>query len=173
MTYNFEDRIEDLANDLREQAGDLRVSNFLWFTYTSEVTNRYLDRELRKFGFNRTRMNILHNLVTHDGTLAPTELGKRVYRSDHAITRAIDSLEKEGLVKRGWSPEDRRLRKVTITKEGLNLVKKGMSARKAITSQAMSCFDAGEAETFNSYLKRFRKHLLKLLDMQNSLGRRQ
>ena len=65
MTGSFEERIEDLANDVRELASDLRDSNFFWFIYTSEVVNKYLDRELRKFGFNRTLMNILNNLVTH------------------------------------------------------------------------------------------------------------
>ena len=164
MTGSFEDRIGDLASDLREQARDLKVSNFLWFIYTSDVVNRYLDRELRKSGFNRTLMNILHNLVTHDGTLTPTELGRRVFRSDHAITRAIDTLEKEGLVKREGSSKDRRLRKVTITGKGLNLVKKGMPTRQVITSQAMSCFDREESEAFNTLLNRLRKHVFKLLE---------
>jgi DNA-binding MarR family transcriptional regulator len=168
MTQSFQDGIEDLANDLREQGADLRVDNFVSFIYTSDVMNRYLDRELRKHGYNRTLMNILHNLVTHDGTMTPTELGKRVYRSDHAMTRAIDILHKEGLVEREGVAEDRRLRKVTITRKGLNLVKKGMTDRKALTFRVMSCLDKGEAETFSAILKRLRKHLFSLLENSTS-----
>jgi len=118
MTKSFEDTMESLANDIRVQANDLRVDNFLSFVYAADIVNRYLDTELRRVHLNRTQMNILHTLVTHEGMLTPTELGRRVFRSDHAITRAVDGLEKEGLARREGTANDRRLRKVVITRKG-------------------------------------------------------
>jgi len=71
MAKSFENEIKSLANEIRAQGDDLRVGNFLSFIYTSDIVNRYLDTTLRKYGVNRTWMNILHTLITHDGTMTP------------------------------------------------------------------------------------------------------
>lgn len=168
MTKSFEDTMESLANDIRVQANDLRVDNFLSFVYAADIVNRYLDTELRRVHLNRTQMNILHTLVTHEGMLTPTELGRRVFRSDHAITRAVDGLEKEGLARGEGTANDRRLRKVVITRKGLDLIKNTMTLRWEISYRAMSCLDVEEAQTFSATLRRIRKHILNLMKNPSS-----
>jgi len=168
MAKSFENEIKSLANEIRAQGDDLRVGNFLSFIYTSDIVNRYLDTTLRKYGVNRTWMNILHTLITHDGTMTPTELSRRVFRSKHAITRAVDSLEQEGLVGREGIGKDRRVRKVTITEEGLDVVKKTMPNGRDLSSRAMSCLSKDEAQAFSATLRRLRKHILSLMDNSSS-----
>lgn len=168
MTRSFEDRVEYLANDIRAQANDLRVDNFLSFIYTAEIVDKYVDSVLRKYGANRTWMNILHILITHGGTMTPTELSRRVFRSKHAITRAVDSLEQEGLVRREGIGEDRRVRKVSITAKGLDVVKKTMPNRRDLGLRSMSCFGEEEAQTFGAALRRLRKHILSLMENSSS-----
>ncbi len=157
------ERLDSLAKRLRVQANDLRFDNFLSFIYTFEIVNKYLDNELRKFGLNRTQMSILHILIVRGGTLTPTELSRRITRSKHATTRAVDSLESLGLTKSAGTKLDRRLRRVTITEKGLDLVERTMSLRHKIGSQAMQCLNQEEAEAFQTILRRFRKHVLELM----------
>jgi len=158
------ERLDALAKRLRVQANDLRFDNFLSFIYTFEIVNKYLDNELRKSGLNRTQMSILHILIIRGGTLTPTELSYRITRSKHATTKAVDSLESLGLTRSSGTKQDRRLRKVSITEKGLDLVEQTMSLRHTIASQAMQCLDQEEAESFQIILRRFRKHVLHLME---------
>ncbi len=169
MSKTFEDRLEDLAVDLNEQSADLRTSTFMWFVSTAEIIDRYLVVEnQRLFKLNRTKLNILNVLTTHGGTMTPTDLSKKVARSKHAITTAVDILVGEGLVRREGEGKDRRLRKVTITSKGLSFVKKLMPTRQAITSKIMSCFDEEASNGFGDYLKQLRQHVLKLVEEQGT-----
>lgn len=162
-------RLDSLARRLRVQANDLKFDNFLSFIYTFEIVNKYLDNELKKCGLNRTQMNILHILIARGGTLTPTELSRRITRSKHATTRAVDSLETLGLTRSAGTRSDRRLRRVTITEKGLDLVEQTMSLRHKIGSQAMQCLNQDEAEAFQTILKRFRKHVLQLMEENQSI----
>jgi DNA-binding MarR family transcriptional regulator len=100
------------------------------------------------------------------GRATPTELSKRVFRSKHAITRAVDTLEKEGLVKREGIGEDRRNRKVVVTAKGLNLVRKMVPFREQIGSTITEPLTEEEARRFSSILKRLRRHLVGLMEEQ-------
>ena len=82
--------IQSMADEIREQAAQLRVLTFLSFIYTSDVVNRYLDIEVARYPVGRTGFSVLHNLVLHGGTMTPTDLSQRVFRSKHAVTRAGD-----------------------------------------------------------------------------------
>jgi DNA-binding MarR family transcriptional regulator len=156
--------IQPLASEIREQAKDLKGEIFLSFSYTADVFNRYLDIQLAKRNSSRTRFGILHNLITHGGSMTPTEIAKRVFRSKHAVTRAIDVLEKDGLVRRGTVRGDRRLRKVSITREGLRIVAANMDDRRDISQRAMSGLNQRQSEGLKVILKRLRKHLLNLIE---------
>lgn len=167
VTKNFQDKefpkiVEALAEEIKAQASDLRFNSLVSFTYTADIMNRYLDIELRKYGTGRTYFNILHTLITHGGMMTPTELSRRVIRSKHAITRAVDSLEKEGLVARQGIGSDRRMREVAITKEGLDFIKQAMPDRQDVSFRVMSCLNKQEAQEFNTTLTRLRKHILSL-----------
>jgi DNA-binding MarR family transcriptional regulator len=167
----FEDSIQSLATEIREQAAGLRGELFLSFSYTSDVFNRYLDIELAKRDSSRTRFGILHNLITHGGSMTPTEIAKRVFRSKHAITRAIDVLEKDGLVKRSTVRGDRRLSKVSITKKGLKLIEANMADRREMSHRAMSCLTKRQAEVLRVISKKLRNHLLSFINDSNSAKR--
>jgi DNA-binding MarR family transcriptional regulator len=107
-------------------------------------------------------MSILHILIARGGVLTPTELSRRITRSKHATTKAVDSLEELRLTKSARTKSDRRLRKVAVTEKGLDLVEKTMTLRHRIGSQAMQCFNNEEAEALQDILTRFRKHVIQL-----------
>lgn len=163
LASNFEERVEDLANEIREQLNCLSVDNFVTFLHTADIVERYVDIEMQKVGINRTHLSLLNHLIVLGGIATPTELSKRVFRSKHAITRAVDTLVKEGLVRREGIGEDRRNRKVAITVKGLNFVKKMVPVRQQIGSRIMSPLSEEEASQFSAILKRLRRHMVSLM----------
>ena len=104
MNKVFSSELQTMADEIREQAAQLRVLTFLSFVYTADVINRYLDITLAKYPVGRTGFSVLHSLVLHGGTMTPTKLSERIFRSKHAITRVVDKLEELGF-ENGWVQE--------------------------------------------------------------------
>jgi len=156
--------IQSLADEIRERAAQLRELTFLSFIYTADVVNRYLEIELARYPIGRTGFSVLHHLILHGGTMTPTKLSERVFRSKHAVTRLVDKLEKLGFVKRGSIGSDRRVRKVSITKEGLAFIKEAQAAgQKRLSHVLMYPLDQRQIETLRKIMKRMREHALELI----------
>jgi len=157
--------IQSMADEIREQAAQLRVLTLLSFVYTADVVNRYLDIEVARYPVSRTGFSILHNLVLHGGTMTPTNLSKRVFRSKHAVTRVVDKLEKLGFVKRDGIGSDRRVRKVSITNEGLAFVKEAQAAgQQRMGHVLLRPLGQKQVEALGTMLKQIREHVLELID---------
>ena len=161
MAESFGNSIETMATDIRAQARHLRVDTFLQFIYTADIVNRYLDIQLTKLPASRTGFNVLHNLILHGGSMTPTAISKRVFRSKHAVTRIIDTLEKQGFLKREPIGEDRRIRKVSITRKGLNFIRRTSSeGRQRVSHEVFSTLDQKQVEELNTTLRQVRKHVI-------------
>ena len=156
--------LQSMADEIREQADQLRVLTFLSFIYTADVVNRYLDIEVARYPVGRTGFSVLHNLVLHGGTMTPTNLSNRVFRSKHAVTRVVDRLEKLGFVKRDPIGSDRRVREVSITKEGLAFVKESQAAgQQRMGPVVLHSLNQKQIETLGTMMKQIREHVLKLI----------
>jgi DNA-binding MarR family transcriptional regulator len=102
----------------------------------------------------------LHVLTLHGGALKPTDLSKFLFRSKQTITSTVDSLERNGLVKRELDSKDRRTRKVIITKAGTNSIKKTLPRLREISNSSMPTLSEEEMKTLTATLRKIRKHLL-------------
>jgi DNA-binding MarR family transcriptional regulator len=158
-------RIDSINESLTVQHDDVNVNNFHSFINLAEMTFKYLDQEFHgKIGLDRTKLQILNLLVVNGGTLTPSQLSLGVNRKKITLTSALNSLEKQGFVRSSTQKDDRRLRLVTITAKGLDVIDKFVPLLGEIFSQAMGCFSQEEATTLKSMLKRFRENLLSLSD---------
>jgi DNA-binding MarR family transcriptional regulator len=90
-------------------------------------------------------------------------------RSKNAITRAVDSLERLGFTKSNGTKQDRRLRKVSVTEKGLDIVEKTMDLRHRIGSQVMQCLNDDSAAALQRILKQLRSHVQHLKDGRRSI----
>ncbi len=88
----------------------------------STAVARRLQKNFRNAGLEITieQWSILYYLWKED-CLSQQELSKRTYRDKPSITRLIDNLEKQKLVKRNASKEDRRKNLVCLTETAKNL----------------------------------------------------
>lgn len=156
--------LKTMAEEIREQAAQLRHLTLLSFVYTADVVNRYLDKEVARYPVGRTGFSVLHNLVLHSGTMTPTNLSKRVFRSKHAVTRVVDKLEKLGFVKRDAIGADRRVREVSITKEGLTFVKESRAVgQQRLGHVIFSQLDKKQIESLGDMMRGIREHVLELI----------
>lgn len=92
-----------------------------------ERTANYLRRELhlmlRKYGVTWTQYNVLRVLREEpSGGLTCSELGNRLAAADPDITRLLDRLAKQRLVRRHRDVRDRRAVVTEITPEGRRLL---------------------------------------------------
>jgi DNA-binding MarR family transcriptional regulator len=78
---------------------------------------------LRPYGLTHDQYNVLRILRgAHPDGHPRLEVGKRMMSRAPDVTRILDRLERQGLVERGWAPENRRLSIARITAEGLELL---------------------------------------------------
>lgn len=77
---------------------------------------RRLQKNFRQAGLDITieQWSILYHLWKEDG-LSQQELCNRTFRDKPSITRLVDNLERQNLVKRVASKEDRRINRVYLT----------------------------------------------------------
>jgi DNA-binding MarR family transcriptional regulator len=77
---------------------------------------RRLQKNFRQAGLEITieQWSILYHLWKEDG-LSQQELCNRTFRDKPSITRLLDNLERQSLVKRVASREDRRINRVFLT----------------------------------------------------------
>jgi DNA-binding MarR family transcriptional regulator len=156
--------IEYLTGIIRDRASDLKGNVFLSLYSTADIFSRFVEIETHKSNLNPTLFSILHTIILRNGSMAPTEISSSVFRSKHAVTRAVDTLEKSGFVKRQLSKGDRRVRQVFITQKGLDFIKSNTEETRRIDNLAMSCLNPNQAEQLKNILNILRKHLLSLMN---------
>jgi len=166
MKEDTKSSIKSIAKEIKDQANELRVDTLLSFLSTSDIISRFVDIEAREHPITRSGFNVLHLLILHNTVMMPTEISKRTFRSKHAVTKIIDTLEKQGFVKRINSDNnnDRRVRNVTITRKGIELVKKATTMSRGRSSKLLfRSLDETQVLEFNRILKILRKDALDLI----------
>jgi len=96
---------------------------YLSIIYTAEKIKHSTECTFKQFGLTSTQYNILR-ILRGAGDLGRTcgEISERMISKIPDITRLIDRMEKKALVKRERSETDRRVVKVFILNDGLNLL---------------------------------------------------
>src|SRR5579863_682799 len=86
-----------------------------------QAASKYLYAGLAETGIDDTDFRILEALL-NKGPLPVNTIGPRVYLTPGSISTAVDRLVEKGLVSRVESPEDRRVRIVSLTAKGKALI---------------------------------------------------
>jgi DNA-binding MarR family transcriptional regulator len=78
---------------------------------------------LKQHGITHDQYNVLRILRgAHPEGHQRLEIGRRMISRAPDVTRLIDRLERQGLVERGWAPDNRRHSIARITAAGLDLL---------------------------------------------------
>ena len=116
------------------------------------VTNR-VGRNMSAAGLTISQFGVLEALL-HKGPLCQRDIAVKILKSTGNITLVIDNLEKQGLVKRERSAEDRRYFTVSLTPGGAELISTAFAAVEAAIITEMSVLTEAEQETLGGLCKK-------------------
>jgi MarR family transcriptional regulator, 2-MHQ and catechol-resistance regulon repressor len=86
-----------------------------------QAASKYLYAGLAEARIDDTDFRILEVLL-NKGPLPVNTIGPKVFLTPGSISTAVDRLVKRGLVSRVENPEDRRVRVVSLTRKGKELI---------------------------------------------------
>ena len=104
---------------------------------------RELRREARAAGASPEQVGLLASIKYEPG-IGIRELAQRERVSPPAMTTRVDRLERDGLVERTQSEDDRRRVGITLTEDGQKLLRRVRSRRTAWLAQRLG--ELGDAE---------------------------
>ena len=108
-----------------------------------QLVSTAVERALRPHGLSFARYEVLMLLAfTGKGSLPMTKMGERLMVHPTGISKLVDKLEDDGLVRRVADPADRRRTLATITPAGRRLAAR---ATKAVTAVRFGV-DLGDEE---------------------------
>jgi len=137
-----------------------RLKTFFLLVEFIGIARNYMTLEFARHHSNPMRLLTMNALYMNGGSMSPTELSKRLYRSKHSVTSMIDTLEKQGLVCREPNPGDRRSITVSLTPQGKQFFEKMIPIGREMSQRALSCLDDEQVETLDSIMRQVKNHLL-------------
>src|SRR4030043_10550 len=138
-----------------------------------EVLARYLEIELKHSEASLIRFNIMSTLFKNGGEMTPSEIAESVFREKNSITAVINTLERQGVVRREPSTNDRRSVKVVITDKGWKEANRLSPIAQEISREALSCMDKKQVEDLVDNMRMLRENLLPRIVKVTENGKRQ
>jgi DNA-binding MarR family transcriptional regulator len=102
-------------------------------------------------GLSNARYEFLHALA-HAGPTRMSALARHLDISPRTVTPMVDSLEHEGLISRAPDPHDRRAQVLSLTIEGVDLMRRAHHERVSRVEQLVEPLDASERATLAALL---------------------
>jgi MarR family transcriptional regulator, 2-MHQ and catechol-resistance regulon repressor len=99
---------------------DLALTMWVKLVRASTTFGRLTGKDIEQHGLTQPQFGVLE-MLGHLGPMTIGDIGKRMLVTGGCVTVILDNLEKEGLVERVRSLEDRRVIKVQLTKKGQSL----------------------------------------------------
>jgi DNA-binding MarR family transcriptional regulator len=135
----------------------------------ADVVNRFVQKILKN-DVSWLRASALIFLITRGGTLAPGQLARIMLRSNYSITKLVDGLEEDRLVKRYPDGKDRRSIRVQVTSEGLDYVISNLG-NLAETERELKCWiDDEELENLAATIRKLRDKLIEKVSERYGLN---
>lgn len=112
---------------------------------------------LTKAGLTRGKPRILNYLMTHDGS-NQKDIAAATFLEPPSVTSVLAVMEREDLVRRDISREDRRRNQVYITEKGKAAMNDVQRIADTVSSQALRGFTQQEVAQFRDFLNRMEEN---------------
>ena len=159
-----EDSVDKILAQWGRERPDLDVTPMGIIGRISRI-ERLVDEQMKevcsKFQLERWGFDVLASLRRSGKPyhLTPTQLFNSLLLTSGAMTNRIDRLEEAGLVKRLQDPADRRGVLVSLTKDGLRLIDKAVTAHMEVEERMLACFPAKDRERLAGLLRSLSQRL--------------
>jgi DNA-binding MarR family transcriptional regulator len=95
------------------------------------------------------------SLSSREGGLSSADLARRTQITPQSMNEVIAALDRKGLIKRHEAPENRRILRVVLTKEGNRLLPECERQIDQLETELFRCFDRSELTAFRNLLSTF------------------
>ena len=136
-------------NGARRPVADSLVLSFL---SAADAVEARFEAALSPTGLSLAKLAVLHFLAAANEPLPLSDLAARLHCVRSNITRLVDRLEKDGLVRRGGDLEDRRTVLAELTPTGEQAHAKGVRALVKSQRSIARALNAGEARSLRNAL---------------------
>ncbi len=137
-----------------------------------EVLARYLEVELKRHEASLIRFNIMSLLFISGGEMTPSEIAEGVFREKNSVTAVINTMERQGVVRREPSLDDRRSVKVVITDKGWKEANRLSPIAQELSREALSCMDKKQVADLVDNMRKLRESLLPRIARTTGNGKR-
>ena len=124
-----------------------------WSTVFLRMSMHDFNRYARSSGFSFVQMNVLMHLY-YRGPREVMAFGELLQVSPAGASQMIERLVQQGLVQRGESPDDRRVRLVHLTERGRQVVDESIRARQQWVERLLASLSAEQREAVGQALQR-------------------
>lgn len=132
---------------------DLALSLWVKLARASSIFNRLSARDIERYGLTQPQFSVLEALG-HLGPLTIGEIGKKMLVTGGCMTVIVDNLERDGIVERIRSTEDRRVIKVGLKAKGKELFETIFRQHAARITQLVAVLTEAEQVHLSELLKK-------------------
>lgn len=103
-----------------------KLSNIIFYTLEKSIKTyrQFAQKNITANGFNITIDQwLILKTIQEDSTISQQQLGVKVFKDFASVTRIIELLVKNGYLLRNFHKEDRRRFALTVSKEGVKIIK--------------------------------------------------
>lgn len=143
----------DFAREINSTFPNSRVKALLNIVYTANWITSYQNEYFKKYGISPQQYNILRILRGSETPLKVQTIKDRMLERSPNATRLMDKLCAKQLIERLPSEHDRRVVKIAITEDGLNLLK---AIPNDLNSDLIKNLSEEEAEQLSHLLDKMR-----------------
>ena len=136
------------------------VHLWLIFMKAFQALFPHAEQSIKRTQLGDSDFRVLEVLL-HKGPLPVNTIGPKVWLTPGSISVAVDRLVKKGLVSRKDHPNDRRVRRVQLTRKGRALITRGFGEHAAAMEEVADVLSKNERLTLLRLLKKLGKHAAK------------
>lgn len=131
----------------------------------SRLRKTFMDKWLKPLGITRSQWWVLANLARHSGeSMKQTELANTLTVGKVALGGLLDRLEESGYIARRVDPEDRRAKRIRLTRAGSAMLSTIEERAKALNQEMLHGVTFDEVVATEDILQRLKQHLVTVVN---------
>ena len=153
------------ATEIEKMGNEILSNSFPRLVIFSDVVNRFVGIAL-KDRINWLKIEALIQLtVIGKGSFTHSEMARNMLRSKQQITKLVNDLEKNKLIKRTLDKENRRITHILITNKGLTYIRQSLRDIVLFENIVKGCINQAESKTLGDLIRKLRRAFIR--ELQN------
>lgn len=116
-----------------------------WIAVFMHRSMQNMHRYAKESGYSMSQIFAL-NFIHHRGKCGVTDLGEGMGVSNAAASQMLDKLAQQEMIERTEDPTDRRVKQITLTPKGAQVIKDSLFARQSWFKELEALLSDGEKQ---------------------------